>query len=251
MNGSIGVITEGLDDTEALKKEGYVRHVITNHEAKQKAAGFETAEGRDTIQKHLEAVYDVFKSRVSAGFNITEKQIDGLQGRVVLAKEALEIGLLDEITDGQSNIGAAPITPASAGMKGHINMSDLKTLLAEHPAAITEVDKIKTEAFDAGKLSVETKIKTLSSYLADDSAYPAAVKKLVLQAINGDVSVDVVHGAVVAYDAFKEAAVSADAKLDSDGVPVTPPKAPDTANDGTISSEADYQAALKDLRGEV
>jgi ClpP class serine protease len=249
INGSIGVITVGYDDTKALENEGFTRHVITNHEAKKKAPGFETEEGRETIQTQLDAVYDVFKGRVTAGFNISEKQIDGLQGRVILAKEALEIGLLDEIIDSQSNSGLTQKTPANAGTKGHA--MSLKELLAEHPAAAAEVEKLKTEAFKAGKQEVETKIKSLSVYLAKDSGYPDAIKSLVLKAINGDGTTDTVTGAIVAYDALREEKTSAAAKDDSDEILPTPPKAPEGSTDGTISTEADFEKAVEELRGEA
>src|SRR6185503_7176226 len=57
-----------------------------------------TADEKALMQKHMEAVYTTFVSRVAAGRKKTMEQILPIaQGRVWTGEKALELGLVDEI----------------------------------------------------------------------------------------------------------------------------------------------------------
>ncbi|MES2800736.1 MAG: signal peptide peptidase SppA [Bacteroidota bacterium] len=57
-----------------------------------------TDQERAVIQKEVDQIYDLFKSRVAEGRNMTKEQVDVIaRGRVWTGRDALRIGLVDEL----------------------------------------------------------------------------------------------------------------------------------------------------------
>jgi ClpP class serine protease len=97
--GSIGAVISALDDTEYLAKEGLKKVVITNEASGDKRPDIATDEGRAVYKSYLNDLYDMFEERIIEGrsgkenFNI--ENVRELKGRVVTARKAIELGLID------------------------------------------------------------------------------------------------------------------------------------------------------------
>jgi ClpP class serine protease len=228
--GSIGVIVAGYDITEMLENMGVKKVVITNHEASEKFADIGTDEGKAVIQRELQAIYDVFKSRVLIGRKkMTEEAIDNLKGSVQVASEALKIGLIDSIS------GVDIKTPAVAGTpKQEASIMNLTELLAANPEAKREHENLiataRSEGETAGKTAgrEEGKDEMKAVYavtmpIISSPHYPDAVKTRVTEkAQAGDI--EAVKDYVSMYDMTAEGVATA--KAIEEAGKDTPPEAP-------------------------
>jgi ClpP class serine protease len=99
MIGSIGVVVNYLDWSKAYEKFGIQKITITNHESPDKWPDLTTKKGQGIIQSELDDIYNIFSSHVIEGRagKITQDQINGLNGRVLISQKAVDIGLIDEI----------------------------------------------------------------------------------------------------------------------------------------------------------
>lgn len=69
-----------------------------------------TAEERAKVLTHIKAVYQLFKQRVAEGRGMTMDQVEGIaRGRVWTGRQALEIGLVDELGDFQRAVDRAKL----------------------------------------------------------------------------------------------------------------------------------------------
>lgn len=129
---------------------------------------------------------------------------------------------------------------------------DLNELMAKEPALHTQVEALKKCSFDdgvkAGLEKTQAKIKIATAYLASD-VYPAAIKNLAVQVLNGEKEQAALDGAVTVYDAMKEAMKQETVMAEAGKLPETP-NAPDAlSQDGTINNEADFQASIAWIKG--
>jgi len=101
MVGSIGVFTAHDDLTEAMAKVGVKRTVIAAGKYKAEGAlGTSLSEeGVAALQEQVDTLYGMFANRVARGRGVPVDQVrNGFgQGRGVLAKRALELGMIDRI----------------------------------------------------------------------------------------------------------------------------------------------------------
>lgn len=152
MAGSIGVASEVYDRTEADKKGGVQRHVMTNTTSRDKRPNVATDEGKSVIQSELDDIYDVFEGRIvegrkaATGDDITES-VRTLAGRTVTARKALKLGLIDEIqgsaraskpteTEGDKSASAPALPGGNNKQEGQI--MNLTELLEGNPEAKAE-----------------------------------------------------------------------------------------------------------------
>lgn len=159
-------------------------------------------------------------------------------------------------TDIKPQKGAAQYTAIGAEdddiqTKEHDTM-DLNELMAKEPALHTQVEALKKSSFDdgvkAGLEKTQAKIKIATAYLASD-VYPAAIKNLAVQVLNGEKEQAALDGAVTVYDAMKEAMKQETVMAEAGELPETP-NAPDAlSQDGTINNEADFQASIAWIKG--
>jgi ClpP class serine protease len=227
--GSIGVIVAGYDITEMLESMGVKKVVITNHEASEKFADIGTDEGKAVIQRELQAIYEVFKSRVLIGRKkMTEEAIDNLKGSVQVASEALKIGLIDSI----SGIEIKPPAPAGKPKQEAVSMKSLKELLAENSDAKAEYDSNiatarsegETAGLEKGKTAMQACIDSAMPILAS-ADYPETVKTRVTEKMKaGDT--EGLKDFVALHDMNAEAAKSSAAAVETGETGETKPEAP-------------------------
>ena len=148
--GSIGVAIEIFDRSGADKKAGVRRIVITNSASMDKRPDAATEEGYAVHQDELNDVYGIFEERViegrmSAGkTNFAAANIRALKGRVVTARTALELELIDEVKGIKS---PAPVgSQKSTKREGDMN---LQQYFEKHPEAQEEVDAIVADKIRA------------------------------------------------------------------------------------------------------
>lgn len=95
--GSIGVVLRLINDSEALKKEGYERVYVT---AGADKVPFD-AEGKfkdsflTDIQEKIDVMYGEFTEHVAKYRNISVEQVKATEARTYLSTQALELGLAD------------------------------------------------------------------------------------------------------------------------------------------------------------
>lgn len=97
--GSIGVIMSVVDTTEFEKKIGIKTEYIVS--GRNKAMGNPlTSEQRQILQSMIDEMYDIFISIVSENRKMDINKVKELaDGRIYTAKQAKELGLIDEIGD--------------------------------------------------------------------------------------------------------------------------------------------------------
>lgn len=96
--GSIGVVVRLINDSEALKKEGYERTFIT---AGSDKVPFD-AEGKfkdsflADIKEKIDVMYGEFTEHVAKYRNISVEKVRATEARTYLSSQALELGLADK-----------------------------------------------------------------------------------------------------------------------------------------------------------
>lgn len=145
--GSIGVVQRIAKPSELSRME------ITSSNAPNKRPNPETPEGEAVIRKTLDSLESIFIDYVAKGRGVGTDVVktDFGRGGVLLAEEALKVGMIDAIaSNGIANNSVAADVGATrnTAKEGHM---DLATLKAEHPAiyaaAVAEgvAEGVKTE----------------------------------------------------------------------------------------------------------
>ncbi len=99
--GSIGVISIHEERSEADKKEGITKTVITA--GKYKGIGNDaqplTQEGKEYIQERLNYLYEIFGNAIALQRLVEPKEVfeTMADGKIFIGKQALDIGLIDHI----------------------------------------------------------------------------------------------------------------------------------------------------------
>lgn len=99
LTGSIGVLIQLINSSKALEKEGYERVFVTSSDGKipyDKEGGFRE-EFLSDLQKQVDTLYENFVSHVAEYRNISKQTVIDTDAKVFMAKEALELGLIDKI----------------------------------------------------------------------------------------------------------------------------------------------------------
>ena len=98
--GSIGVYLPVADHSEQYAKEGIKVDVIRNKDGKHKGAGVEgtslSDEQRAQMQEEVEEIYKEFKGAVLSNRSVQE---EAMQGQALMAKSAVDKGLVDAVGD--------------------------------------------------------------------------------------------------------------------------------------------------------
>ena len=253
--GSIGVVVAGFDISQMLEDMGVKKVVITNHEATDKWPDISTESGQQIIRDELDAIYDVFASRVISGRkNMTRSDIDRLKGTMKVSKDALNIGLIDSIS------GVDVIKPPAAAGKPKEEASnmDLKALLAANPEAKTEYDAAITVAADTARAEGETagiikgkkvgidEVKAVYAValpILSSQHYPEAMKKRVGEKAQ-DGNLEGVKDYVSMFDSSTEGIATA--KAIAEQGEETPATGPVTDSD---KAESDFQAKQERIHG--
>ena len=96
MIGSIGVVIDTFDLTGFYEGMGVKEITLTNTDSPNKRPDISTSEGQEIYIKELNSIYEVFMNRVLSAGNVLEQDIRGLKGEVIIASEALQIGLMQK-----------------------------------------------------------------------------------------------------------------------------------------------------------
>jgi ClpP class serine protease len=97
--GSIGVLIVGIDDTGAGEKLGIKRVSIVSRNAPKKDSTVATKAGRSALQERADAMEGVFLARVAEGRRTSPEDVaeNFGQGAVLIASEALRVGMIDSV----------------------------------------------------------------------------------------------------------------------------------------------------------
>lgn len=100
--GSIGVVTEHTDTSEAQAAEGIKKTVI--HAGKYKAVGHSNAplseDDKGVIQAHLDYTYSIFVNAVARNRGVSAETVlaDMADGRIFIGQQAIDAGLVDGVS---------------------------------------------------------------------------------------------------------------------------------------------------------
>ena len=246
--GSVGVICAGWDFSEAYAEMGVKRVVLTSKNAPKKAARFDTKAGRDAIQERIDAAERIFFARLAEGRGVTMDHIIERFGQGALlpaqdpsadANDAIRAGMIDGLVPGagfgssSSRHAAAPLAatpepnPAEAGNKSsqEVHRMNLSEFLAQGPAAVAEIDKIKADAAAAAVAPLNARIAKAGAILGSD-AYAAnvPVRKKAIECLEGKISVDALDGVVGMADMLSEQTRQGAAEDETAGQGATKPQ---------------------------
>lgn len=121
--GSIGVVASYHVDEAEVE--------ITSTEAPKKRPDVTTEEGRAVVREHLDALHDLFVEAIADGRGVSTSEVNKKFGRgaMVLAGQALELGMIDSVIERNSTKSQN----AASGTNQEGTSMDLVTLEREHP----------------------------------------------------------------------------------------------------------------------
>jgi len=278
--GSIGVVANFYDFSGMLENFGIEEVIITNFESPDKVPDLKTEKGKKIVIEELNEIYGVFRQRVLQGRNrldsniVTEKTIDDLRGRVVIAEKAIEIGLADGLEDSSDSTsisirdgvdgpnGDVPEvkTPIDKGQakiqknnKENENAErsknmDLTQILEENPKAKAQYTEAIAKAREEGEQSIKAVVGKAVPFMRSDT-YPDSIKTLAIEVIQGTTDIMALTSAVAAVDAMKEKKSSNSVQTETKKAPETPPGNQDGSGyDGKINSADDLPSAVRKLK---
>jgi signal peptide peptidase SppA len=161
MVGSIGVYHIHDDISEALKREGVERTVISAGKYKAEAApGSLSPEAREHIQGLIDANYDNFVTDIANGRGVKADAVRrGYgEGRCLTAADALALGMIDRIATLADTLASVMTTAPSAGLRAHTDSSQLATDQEPLTAATSQepvTDAQWQNAIDGALLSLD------------------------------------------------------------------------------------------------
>lgn len=136
MVGSVGVVTARHISANTVE--------ITSTEAPEKRPDASTEEGRASIRAFLDSIHTEFVGAIAEGRGTTAETVNANFGRggMVLAKSAIEKGMIDSIVGASSTSSAD--NESHATERGSV--MDLEQFKAAHPAIYAEAVKAGTTA---------------------------------------------------------------------------------------------------------
>lgn len=191
--GSIGVINVHTDYSAAKKKIGIKETPITAGRYKAEGQfGPLTDEARAAMQKKVDSYYSAFVSAVALGRGVSAQQVMDKfgQGRLVIASEAVELGMVDGIaTFGEvlkqlgvgNTVTASSASKPAFSLKGmnmnpkifgalvRIGMCQIHATEAEAEKALAKFCAVRSIAADATE---DVKLDALAKYVADMAVTP-------------------------------------------------------------------------------
>lgn len=170
--GCIGVYCVLTDDSEYFEKLGVSFHLVTSGGVKGLGAdGKVSAELIADRQRSVDAHYQIFLDAVASGRGITPDQAKSLgDGRVWIAAEAKQLGLIDSVESLDDTMSA--ITTEVASM----DADQFKAYLAQHPDD-PALASVKTAAAQSATTAERSRIEGIAAAfgLSDHAAF-ASIK---------------------------------------------------------------------------
>lgn len=152
MVGSIGVLHVHVERSKQLEEEGLGVTVSRIPKFKAEGNSFEplTDEAREHIEATMKAFYDMFTKGVAKGRGISASVVrkDFGEGRVVLAHQALELGMIDRVESASAMF--ARVTKETAKNKGNMPRAESESvsLEAEPRNRLSADDDVETVAIE-------------------------------------------------------------------------------------------------------
>ena len=201
--GSIGVISIHEEYSEADKKEGVKRTVITAGKYKGIANSYEplTSEGKQYVQERLDYLYGIFGAEVATHRGIEKEKVfkDMAEGKIFIGKQALDIGLIDKIGSFDDAFNLAKLrasenkTTIKKGGEKVMTLEELKikdsaayeTLMREAKASVStdvkaQFENEKTQIINAHATEVKelrTQIQVKDSKIQEADGRISALEK--------------------------------------------------------------------------
>lgn len=122
--------------------DGEIKEIsIASTDAPNKRPDLLSDDGQAVVRKELDDIHGLFVESIAKGRNTTVKDINKNYGRggIVLAREALEVGMIDGIIG--DSVQSDTQQTANGG-KQEVRSMDLKTLQTEHPDVYAEAVEI-------------------------------------------------------------------------------------------------------------
>lgn len=208
---------------EELKKAGFIDEIIKTDTKKSKATA-------------------ITEARIQ--FDETRAKFPPID-QSGITKIAAMIKSEPDKNEKELKTGSTPAQETRDNNKTEVMSMTLEQFLAENPAARNELDKMLKEKFDAGVKKAQETIAAVEPYMKPDSEYPAPIRSLAVDVINGKCDIGSLRASVATYDALKEKKISQDAKEESDDQSdVKGQQQPEVSSDGMINNEADFSAEI-------
>jgi len=101
MLGSVGVVASVTDNRDAQRRQGVTRYEIVSSQSPFKRPDPATEQGRSQLQDMVDALADIFISRLALFRNTTADNVaqNFGQGKILIAKQAIGAGMADEVTN--------------------------------------------------------------------------------------------------------------------------------------------------------
>lgn len=261
MIGSIGVVIDTVDFSGYYDSFGIKEIVITNTDSPNKRPDIATKEGQDIYIKELDALYSVFVDRVTGRNTIGTSAIKALKGEMIIAEEAVKIGLMDGI----EGIAASTSNNSTSNteVKTEINTKELTMeadvkealdkITASVSAVASQVSAIGATPAPEAKKELSAEDKKFSLNIITGNSYPATVTAEAGKVLAGDSDISTLKAMTAAVDAVKEqtagtAAAGANTETVPDGN--LPGGEQPKEKNGILDDEASIKAELERI-GEV
>ncbi len=136
--GSIGVVAAWTDEREARRAQGLTDYEVVSSQSPDKRLDPASAEGRDALQRLLDATADIFIADVARNRGCDAARVTEQFGRggVMLAAEAVRAGMADAV-GGLENVMAA-LSGADGANKKEAHM-DAAELSQNYPELLADI----------------------------------------------------------------------------------------------------------------
>jgi signal peptide peptidase SppA len=136
--GAIGVITAHVDTSKAEEAEGVTRTVVSAGKYKAEGHGPISEEGLAALQARVDDAYAVMTKDIARGRGVSPADVRAGfgEGRVVSAKEALKLGMIDRIATFDETVARMTGRRVSGGMRAEAEPEFLSADMIDHVADV-------------------------------------------------------------------------------------------------------------------
>lgn len=121
--GSIGVITSHIDTSKAEETEGVTRTVIAAGRYKAEGHGPLSDETKAAVKARVDEAYGVMVKDIARGRGVKASDVSGGfgEGRVVSAKQALSLGMIDRIETMDATLSRLTGARSRSGLRADVD----------------------------------------------------------------------------------------------------------------------------------
>lgn len=136
--GSIGVVAAWTDEKEARRSQGLTDYEVVSSQSPNKRLDPASAEGRDALQRLLDATADIFIADVARNRGCDAARVTEQFGRggVMLAAEAVKAGMADAVGSLENVIAALSGADGANKKEAHMDAAELSQKYPELLAGI-------------------------------------------------------------------------------------------------------------------